>query len=484
MNTFINYLIEANLSLIFCLLIYWSLLDRENQFALKRIYLLAALVFSVIVPLVHFNTPISNSLIPSVNQVIPTEWLPSLTIYAGEKITNSPVSTFNSGNVLLTFYSCAVLVFSVLFLSQIGKLVSLLAKSKKYMWGKCKVVESNEEKSTFSFFNFIFIGQAHLLNAQEKEEILLHESVHVEQRHSIDIILLNLLGIVFWFNPIIKIYKKELIQLHEFEADSKSTQNKDIDHYCGLLIKVALQKVHYPIANHFNQSLTIKRITMMKTMKQKIKAWKTGTTLAATILLLIVVACQEQIGRNEALSEQQVKELSPEIQSQLNRAKLESPKSNFLLLEFNSGHEIDLYREANPKVYFYLISTGNKDYAIVEPNGIFQQIPKNESEVFSVVDEMATPHFGIESYYQNIAYTLQYPEEARKKGIEGKVLLEFVVQTDGSISDLKVKEGVYESLDTEALRAVYQLNDKWKPAIHQGQIVKQKLVMPVIFKLG
>ena len=73
---------------------------------------------------------------------------------------------------------------------------------------------------------------------------------------------------------------------------------------------------------------------------------------------------------------------------------------------------------------------------------------------------------------------------ARKKGIEGNVLLEFVVQTDGSITDLKLIKGVEESIDTEAMRAIYQLNDKWKPAIHQGHIVKQKMGLPIVFKLG
>jgi TonB family protein len=126
---------------------------------------------------------------------------------------------------------------------------------------------------------------------------------------------------------------------------------------------------------------------------------------------------------------------------------------------------------------------GTEDYAIIEPNGVFESIPKNENKVFSVVDEAATPVLGINSFFEQLSYTIQYPEKARNNGIEGKVYIGFVVQTDGTVTDAKVIKGLNDEIDTEALRAFYQVNSSWYPAIHQGQIVKMKMVLPIVFSL-
>ncbi|MFM8742385.1 MAG: TonB family protein, partial [Cytophagales bacterium] len=123
-------------------------------------------------------------------------------------------------------------------------------------------------------------------------------------------------------------------------------------------------------------------------------------------------------------------------------------------------------------------------YSIIEPDGVFESIPKNENEVFSVVDEVAVPVLGIKGFYEQLSYALQYPENARKNGVEGKVYIEFVVQTNGTVTDAKVIRGIDDEIDTEALRAFYQLGISWYPGIHQGQIVKMKMVLPIVFSLN
>ena len=487
MTTFLNYLVEANSCLLIFALAYWALLKNENQFSFKRAYLVSTILLSVILPLLNFDLGSLKNPIPSVSNFTSTVWLEPVIIGGVEE-----VSTSSPGIGLLkiveTLYVMLVVLFCALFLIRLFNITKLWVESRKYDWQNCVVAESVEEKPTFSFFHFIFIGQANLLTTKEKEEILFHESVHVAKKHSLDIILINLVGIVFWFNPIIRFYKKEFTQLHEFEADNKSVENKDLDQYCGLLAKVALQKINYPLGNHFNQSLTLKRIAMMKTMKQQIKMWKIAASLIVTIVLFIAVACQERVAKNEALIDQQLKNLPADVIAKLNRLKLESPKSNFQVFELSTS-EVDEYIEANPKAYINSLGVvakadgSSKSYLFVEPNGIFEQIPKNESEIFVKVDEVATPIFGKEQFYKNVQYSIQYPEEAKKKGIEGKVFVEFIIETDGKVSNVKVIKSVEESIDTEAMRAIYQLSGNWNPAIHQGQIVKQRMVMPIVFSL-
>ena len=110
-------------------------------------------------------------------------------------------------------------------------------------------------------------------------------------------------------------------------------------------------------------------------------------------------------------------------------------------------------------------------------------LPKNEKEIYTQVDEPASPVLGINQFYERISQVLTYPEESRILGTEGRVLLEFVVETDGKISNIHVIKGIDEYLDAEAIRVLLQVGDIWDPAIHKAQVVKQKITLPINFTL-
>lgn len=500
MNIFINYLIEANLSLIFCLLIYWGLLGRENQFAFKRIYLLTALLFSLAFPLLHFTNGFSKILIPSMDQVVPTSWLPPVFINGGEAIGTESKPAMGIWNIIEIGYLAIGFCLLALFVVRVFNILQLILGSEKYKWQNCLVAESREEKPTFSFFNFIFIGRSHLLSKSEKEEILLHEAVHVRHKHSIDIAFIHLVGIVCWFNPIIKIYKKELVQLHEFEADSKSVESKDIDQYCGLLAKVALRKINYPLVNHFNQSLTLKRITMMKTMKQKIQLWKMATLLVASALLFFVISCNDQISHDlkEITKNSSTSLVLPsEIKSQLQELQQKNPAKEYTVIEMNEEGRKTLeklkFQNAESTGMFsamHVIHTDihsegeGRSYVILEKNSTTDLIANTTAvnEVFTIVEESAAPKDGIEEFYKFVAQNMKYPQSARTAKTEGKLFVEFVVNTNGSLSDFKIVKGLSSDCEQEAIR-ILTLSPPWNPGKQRGQAVKQRMVMPFIFSL-
>src|SRR5690606_33953339 len=97
------------------------------------------------------------------------------------------------------------------------------------------------------------------------------------------------------FNPFINTYKKIFIQLHEFEADARAVKNSDVNKYCSLLARVALQSADFKLANHFNNSLTVKRIEMMRRIKKNIRHWKVVAIASALPLVFFFVACQDQV---------------------------------------------------------------------------------------------------------------------------------------------------------------------------------------------
>ncbi|MBI3218141.1 MAG: TonB family protein [Bacteroidetes bacterium] len=486
MKSLLQYLLACNIGLCLFLIVYWIGLRNENQFGFKRAYLLLAIISSFLFPLLQFSIAAPIQVIPQVDQIIPTQWLPELIITEQSSINTGEVPP--TITVFEMIYWGGACLFLAILVIRIVSLHRFFSKQLAYTWRNFKVVESDEAMPTFSFFHYIFIGRAKQYNLQEKEAILEHESTHAKQGHTIDILLVNMAHVVCWFNPILLIYKKALVQLHEFEADARSVENTDVEQYCSLLAKVALQSAQFPIANHFHNSLTIKRISMMKTLKRKIPVSKIIYTLTVIPIFLLAVACHDQIKEN-ATSGIKVEQLPAEAKKQLAELQKGNPSSTYVILK--SGEETHEKLEAYSKqADFGTVSvspqTEDGSFVFVEFNKRYERIkslPKDESAVFSQVDEMAAPLFGMDNFYRNIAYTLKYPLEARQKGIEGKVFIEFVINTDGSTTDYKVLRSLDEALDTEAMRTLIQLDTKWRPAIHQDKIVRMKMVMPIVYKL-
>lgn len=104
-------------------------------------------------------------------------------------------------------------------------------------------------------------------------------------------------------------------------------------------------------------------------------------------------------------------------------------------------------------------------------------------QIFTIVEETAAPTGGMTAFYEYIKDNLEYPRQARRMGVQGKVFLEFIVDKDGSITDVKVVRGIGAGCDEEAIR-ILQNSPKWKPAKQRGRPVRQKMTFPINFKLN
>ncbi len=110
--------------------------------------------------------------------------------------------------------------------------------------------------------------------------------------------------------------------------------------------------------------------------------------------------------------------------------------------------------------------------------------PKEEvEEIFTIVEEPASPKGGMPAFYKYIGDKMKYPAQARRMGIEGKVFVEFVIGKDGSISEVRAVKGIGAGCDEEAVRVV-QAAPSWTPGKQRGKAVKQRMVLPITFKLG
>ncbi len=482
MNAYLNYFLEVNIGLVAFYILYWLFLRKENQFAFQRGFLLIGLVTSLISPLLSIGD--AAPFVPTISHSIPTNWLPEVVVYgSGTTVALDNHEVTFSWSWIYFLYISIALVLTALFLFRIASLISLYKKSKRYTWKKYTIAESDEIKGIFSFFNFIFYNPQHQLEEDDKQEILRHEEVHIQKLHSLDTLLIQLIGIAFWFNPIIRFYKKSLVQLHEFEADARSVKDHDVDRYCHLLAKVALQNNGYVLANHFTNSFTLKRITMMRTIRNKIKTWKIIVLAAALPLFFLAVACQDQIV-NEITDSTitQVAEFPPEVKKDVTKWEAKQPGGKYNYVE---GSTEEIREKISTYTTYAILNTypyPDRGVTGILLKDISKYDLKDNKEVFTVVEDPATPKEGIQKYQEQLSAQIQYPVTAKAKGIEGKVYVEFVVEKDGAITNVHLQRGVDESLNNEALRVI-RLSQPWNPGRQRGKAVKQRMVIPITFSL-
>lgn len=511
MSTYVNYFIEANVGLSLLAVLYFVFLRNETDFRLKRQILLIGIGASLISPLFHFQ----NQTVAELQTIVPTIWLPELEIVGSEPATETVAGpTFSGQSIMGMLYSAGLLTFLLSFLWQVFKILSMVRSFPSIKKDSLMIAEADHNYPSFSFFNFIFIGNADALTPGEKRQIVAHESIHAKQYHSLDIMLVSILQIFFWCNPIVHLYKNIFIQLHEFEADSRAVDSHSVDEYCNLLARVALMSADLRIANHFSNSLTLKRIQMMRKIKFRTRPWKIVAMATALPVFFVGVACNDEVVSEMSgivQDTQMALDVPANVQERFDQLSAANPEKKFVLLEMSGAHDEKL-KELESKfglpVAFEMFkegeetiagkseagvilqqtatnrATNRKTFIILEYNESTRALAdlSNQDNVFTVVEKSASFPDGMTGLFNFIANEINYPGEARSAGIEGKVFVEFIVEPDGSISNVSVKKGVHASIDAEAVR-VMNLSPKWNPGMQKGVAVRQKLVLPINFNL-
>lgn len=524
MNAYLNYLLEASIGLCLLLLIYQLLLRKETSFRLNRIFLLVAIIASLTFPLFTITT--SDSPVPSLNLSVESDPAYFTPTPASEPMPETAAATFTTWQTIGIVYAAGLLVFMIVFVIRLTGMIKTLKKSFRYTHSNHDIFEFQGEHSPFSFFNYIFISSAYSLSEQEKQQIIEHESIHAKLYHSFDIILLNLLGIIFWFNPVIRIYKKIFVQLHEFEADARAVEKHDVDEYCSLLARVALHSADFKLASHFSNSLTLKRIEMMRTLKQKIKNWKIVAAAAFLPILFFAVACQDQVEKPLVVPEEQSGVYPPQVQRAIDRLKASDPEIEFIVVppsgpnlkDFEGKHarhltyidgqavieseaalSIETGKDEKGNAIRYMIFTynlnKNKSLPTIDQwktaSGVYEEtisrrdnsITIDGEPIFLAVEKMAEAPGGNASLQARLKKQIQYPSAAKRLGVEGRVFIKFVIKKDGSLTNFEIVKGINQELDMEALRVI-KLEKNWKPGMQDGKIVNSQFVIPIEFRLN
>jgi TonB family protein len=420
-----HYLLLVNIYLTLFFGFYSLLLRRETFFQLNRIYLVSTAILSFFIPLIQSEWVKSLFITQQVQYTIYGSNAVSITDIA--PITNNPVTI---GQVLIALYAAGVIFLAVKLILQL-----ILLR---------RIIQDPSPKVSYSFFNKVKISEG----IDGREVIENHELVHARQFHSADVLIIEAVMIINWFNPIVYLYRFAIKHVHEYIADRhtlKAGTNK-ADYAMLLLSQTFDTPAHHLVNPFFNHSLLKQRIVMLqKNKSQRIKLIKYG--LSAPLFILMLVLSSATIGNSKAVN------------------------------AIHDKAELILERPANTITDTTVITYDPK----TDKLPVTDTVPGKE--IFTEVEHQPTFPGGQKAFDKFLATTIRYPAEAVKKKVQGRSIVSFIVEKDGWLSDIKVVRSLGSGTDEEAIRAL-KMSPKWTPGKQNGHNVRVQYAVPVSFVLN
>ena len=423
------YFLKVNVAIVLFYAFYRLFFYKDTFFGWRRIALLCFFAVSAAVPLLNIQTWITEQ-----EPMVAMADLYASVVLPDFVITTTATTDWKS--IILEYTSIVYWgIMSLLILRFFTQLIGIIRLAYRCRRGQINGANFYllpKTEGPFSFFHWIFINPfSH--TEEELNEILIHEQTHARQWHSIDVIVSEIACILCWFNPFAWLMKREIRTNLEYLADARVLENGyDSKTYQYHLLGLSHHKAAATIYNSFNVLPLKKRIRMMNKKRTKeIGRTKYLMFLPLAVLLMIISNIETVARTTEKITTDVLENMATQLEQPL---------------------------------------TSIQDTVI--PN----------QTVFEVVEVMPEFPGGIKALMNYFSKSIQYPKEAKDKGIQGRVTLQFIINQDGSLSDIKVNRGVHPALDAEAIRIVNSM-PKWEPGYQRGQAVRVKYTVPVMFRL-
>ncbi len=497
-------------------LVYRLLFRNSNRLKFNRFFLLTSMLLALAMPLlgllsgmevpqmVTLKQNMFNGMMLSEIIVTPDGQpvLPEVTV-----TTDATPSRFSLWQVIGGIYLIGVGVMTLLFLFKLGKLVVLIIRSPKRKMSSCTAVFTGREQGSFSFFRYAFFP-----NENVDPDIMRHEMSHIAHHHSWDILFAEVMMILQWFNPFIYLYKKELQSLHEYQADRDVVATGvDKKNYMMLILQQCTAVDFSGMSNNFSLILTKKRIKMI-TRNEKAKGlwWRLLATLPVLAFLMIAntkVTAQEKKAVDKPITiEMGQFEIYDDDGApiQLNDTIIYGEDGSSIKFQASDSFDpitgepckkltVTSYNADGTENSFFITETekrGDTARYSIEPfsisGSLFETLldvaTSKEDTVYQIVEQMPQYTGGEEAMMKYVAENIKYPQAAKDKNISGRVFVGFVIEKDGSVSNVKVVRGIGGGCDEEAARVIKEM-PKWKPGMQKGKPVRVNYMMPIFFKL-
>jgi bla regulator protein BlaR1 len=489
-----HYILQILAFQLLFLVVYDLFLKNETFFKWNRLYLIVTPLLSLILPLIKIDLirqnipeqfmmqlPATLIGISQTSPLVTSEALDVITIYA----VNS-LSYVEIGQII---WGLGALVSFGVFCFKLYKISKLKRLGIRTTVNGLRVYNLPNSDTAFSFFKNIFLGEQ--LSEAQKTTILLHEKIHIDQRHSLDLMFFEVLRILFWFNPLVYIYQNKMVLLQEFTADAEvAALNGKRAYYEGLLSQVFKTESISFINTFFNHSLIRKRVTMLqKSKSKKIFQLKYLLLVPVVAAMLVYTSCSDQAPVKEVetivISETEVmdkiNELAEAIMKKGNISDEEVLALKFLSKEHKEGDKI--YTSVDE----YLVE--QRELAGLD------YINESNTEVkvpFSEIDKV--PVFpgceGLDAEASKKCFTQKISafigdnfktENLKESGLSGKqrIITQFVINKEGQVIVKAIKAN-HPDLEAEALSTLNQL-PIMIPGVQDGMNVAVEYSLPIIF---
>ena len=500
----INYILQVLLFQVLFLAVYDFFLQKETFFKWNRIYLLVTPLLSFLIPFLKFE---------SMQQTIPQEYVVQLpTVFLNPQAVIENTTTSQSlFNYLNEVYLVGALIFILLFAIRLYQIIALINKNTIVKEASYKLVILTKKQAAFSFFNYIFISK--LLHNKKELAIIQHEIIHCKQKHSLDLLVFEVLKIAMWFNPLIYVYQKRITLLHEYIADAEVVKATNKKSYFNNLLSETFNVENISFINQFyKQSFIKKRIAMLtKNKSEKMKQFKYLLVIPLLLGMLIYSSCTDEA--NDELLEMET------ILSQTdtsNEGKYFDFKNGKVFVGKTLAGKIVPISEYTPKEKEFYLKVKNSERAIFNFSVIIDQngerisflktnfksdyyksnwkYVEGEAVPFAKIEEVPV-YPGCEGTEEELKYCLQdkitkhvninFNTELSKNlgfspGVK-RIFVMFKIDKAGNITEVKAR-GPHQSLADEAIRVVNSL-PKMIPGKYLGKNVDVKYSLPIAFKV-
>lgn len=463
MGMFFIYSIKVAICLAAFYLFYKLLLSRDTFHAFNCATLLLLMLLSLVLPFVNISVDEPTVAYDGMVQI---EQLLAMGVVDDGPAPSGPTLI----QVLFAIYIIGVALFLVGEICSLVRLHRLISGKYSVTTAEgIKIVVIDDDVAPFSWFNNIVISRSDYESG--RSEILIHEKAHIARRHSLDIMLCNMLLIFQWFNPAAWLLRRELQNIHEYEADEAVIQSgADASEYQLLLIRKAVGERLFSMANNLNHNSLKKRITMM--LIKKSNPWN-----RAKILLTVPVAAVAVVAFATPKAENLSKEIEHDSNALVNSVVRSMPgTAEHLAMSTGEARAAGMPAEAAAT------ETAAADSLRGRVAGVSAGCSKDDGRVFDVVEDQPRYPGGTNALMTYLRDNIKYPAEAAKAGIQGMVIVQFVVGKDGAVRDIKPVKSVSPELDAEAVRVVAAM-PKWVPGYQRGEAVNVRYTLPVNFRM-
>ena len=471
MIEFLTYDLKVAAILAAFYMFYRLLLSRETFHCVNRIVLLTTAVASFILPLC----------VITLHKTVVIELTETHVDFEGMTmmIEEAEQQPFWQTAAVIAFFIGMVATLGYT-LSNVLRVWLLISHSQQHPQPDGTVIcVTSFDVSPFSWMHYIVLSQSDY-EAQDAS-ILAHERGHIRRHHSLDLLLVDTLTALQWFNPAMWMLRQDLRAIHEYEADAAVlSQGINMRQYQYLLIQKAVSHCGYSVANGISHSTLKNRINMML-HKNSSRASKLKLLALVPIVGIALTMQAETVNDYVYTEKTQTPQKKVVKKGKANaQVKMGNKTIEVKAAKATDADSVEVVRLETPQEWAVVTAT---DSANNVSAAVILNSPKTDDTPFDVVEQMPEFPGGQEAMMKYLSESVKYPKEASKDGVQGRVVVQFVVEKDGSISEVEVVKKVNEHLDAEAVRVVNAM-PKWKPGKQKGENVRVKYTLPISFRLS